>query len=1019
MGGDVAASTEPKRSRHRKWGIWLGALAALYGFYLLAGFFLAPGLIRSQATEWVKTNLGKQLVLGEIKFNPFTLALDVSDIAVPGQTGPMVALGHLRVRFALFSLFQDAYRFSEFRLDHPFVSAVVRRDGSLNLIELVPPSRPDSGPAPALRFDLLSVDQGRVVFSDQRLPDHPQETLQPINFILRDFHTKADKGGEFTLDARSRDNEAFSWRGTLSMAPIASRGRFSVSALQIVTIAKFLNPVLPVALLGGQTNLNGRYDFAFGPAGLQLNLAVPSLAFNNLALDGRDALHGAVTISEAALVIGHLGFAGGPRNAGLTDVTVPRLALHGVSLAGSGAAKGQIVALGDLVLDGLKLDYPKRDVAVQSLSLAGLDLPVARERNGAFSFTHFLPEQKARTPEGPETGVPAWNAALANVSIADTSVHFEDRAVAPVARFDVTALAVTAYGVGTDQQKPVDLKITARLNAKADIMAQGSVTPASQAADLRIAVANVPIKSALPYAPKFPALDLRSGDLDISGSLSLSGGEKSQIRFSGEASIDNLGLYEIADKGLLLGWRSLRVTGIDYRPQRVEIARARLSRPAGRIAILQDRSFNLAALMTPSTGAGEAKPAPGPAKPALSLRLRRLDIDGGSIQFADFSIDPNFQAPIDALQGSITNIASAPDAVATIDLKGQVIDQFSPVTVTGTANLLGYDRNTNIKVAFRNIELPIFNPYSGHYAGYAIAKGKLSTDFTYKIVNRALNADHHVTIDQLEWGTATDSKDRVTWPIRLATALLKDRNGVIDLDVPVAGSLDDPSFHFGPIIWKILGNILEKIVAAPFDLIGSLFSGADKAQFVEFAPGSPALPAGAADSLGALAKALDARPALQLDIPAGPAGKEDAAGIADGRIDALLMAREIKRGQPANVSALSIDDQNDRLSSLYEDKLKKSPEFPDNLPPAPADPAKPLDADQQKEANENQWMRAELRKAFQPGNAELAALGSARGTAIRDALLAKGGIDPARVFLTTNETGEDTKNSVRLELKLR
>jgi uncharacterized protein involved in outer membrane biogenesis len=1020
MGGDETAGTEPKRSRYRRWGMWFGALAAIYGLYLLAGFFLAPGLIRSQATEWVKTNLGKQLALGEIKFNPFTLALDVSDIAVPGRGGPMVALGHLRVRFALLSLFQDAYRFSELRLDRPFVNAVLRPDGSLNLIELVPPSRPDSGPAPALRFDLLSVDRGRVIFSDQSLPNRPQQALQPINFLLRDFHTKASEGGEFTLDARSPGNEAFSWRGTLSIAPIASKGRFVVSALQIATIAKFLNPVLPVTLTSGQANLNGQYDFAYGPAGARLNLAIPSLAFSELALDGGDALHGAVKVSEAALAISHLGFATGPGNSGLTDVTMPHLALHGASLSGTGPAKGQTIGLGDLVLDGLKLDFPRRTVAIQSLSLAALDLPVTRERDGAFSFARFLPILSAQpAPTPPEAaGNTPWTVKLANVTVADTSVRFQDRATAPTAQFDVTALAVTASGLGTDLQNPVTLKVTARLNSRADIMAQGNVTPASRAADLQIALANVPIKAAIPYAPKFPALDLRSGDLDLSGSLFMSGGDKSRIHFSGEASVDNLGVYEKADKGLLLGWRSLRVTGIDYRPERVEIARARLSRPTGRIAILPDRSFNLAALAATSSE-GSGAPAPKSSKPGLDLRLKRLDIDGGSMQFADFSIDPNFQAPIDALQGSITNIGSAPNAVATIDLKGQVIDQFSPVTVTGTANLLGYDRNTNIKVAFRNIELPIFNPYSGHYAGYAIAKGKLSTDFTYRIVNRALNADHHVTIDQLEWGTATDSKDRVTWPIRLATALLKDRNGVIDLDVPVAGSLDDPSFHFGPIIWKILGNILEKIVAAPFDLIGSLFSGADKAQFVEFAPGSPLLPAGAADSLAALAKALDARPALQLDIPAGPGGKEDATGIADERIDALLMAREIKRGRPAAVSALSLDDQNGRLSDLYEDRLKKSPQFPDTLPPAPSDPAKPLDADQQKLANENLWMRAELRKAFQPGNAELATLGSARGTAIRDALLAKGSIDPARVFLTTNEAGEDVKNGVRLELKLR
>ncbi|HEY2837375.1 MAG TPA: DUF748 domain-containing protein [Rhizomicrobium sp.] len=986
--------------------------------YLPAGFYLVPGLIKSQATQWVKTNLHKDLTIGEVRFNPFTLALDANDIAIPGQNGPIVALGHLRVGFSLLSVFQEAYRFTELRLDRPFVQAVIRPDGSLNLIELVPPTRPDSGPAPALRFDLLSVDQGRVLFSNQSLAARPQETLSPINFVLKDFRTKASRGGDFTLEARSQRNEAFSWRGTLSMAPIASAGRFTVSALQIDTIAKFLNQALPVALIGGQTSIGGQYDFAYAPTGLRLNLAVPSLTFSNLAIDGRDMLHGTVTIASANLGIGHFGFAGGPRNAAITDLRMPKLMLHEISLTGAGAAKGQTAKLADLILDSLTVDYPGRRAEIASLNLTGLDLPVDRAKDGAISLMHFLPAPTISVgAPPPEPAAKPWSALLANVALSDSSVHFDDHAVSPAAHFDVTGLGAAIIGAGTDQQKPVTLKISARLNAKADVSVEGAVTPATRAADLKIALSHFPIKAALSYAPNYPALDLKSGEFGVLGALTLSGGDKSQMHFSGDASVDNLGLYEKADEGLLLGWRGLKVTGIDYRPERVDIARARLSRPAGRIAILPDRSFNFAALTTPA--AQTAPPAKSAPKPALAIKLKRLDIEGGSINFADFSIDPNFQAPIDALQGSISNIGSAPDAIATIDLKGQVIDQFSPVTVTGTANLLGYDRNTNIKLAFRNIELPIFNPYSGHYAGYAIAKGKLSTEFTYKIVNRALDADHHVTIDQLEWGTATDSKDRVTWPIRLATALLKDRNGVIDLDVPVAGSLDDPSFHFGPIIWKILGNILEKIVTAPFSLIGSLFSGADKAQFVDFTPGSPALPAGAANSLAALAKALDARPALQLDIPAGPGGKEDAERIADAHIDALLMAREIKRGQPAKVMALNADDQHDRLSDLYETTLKKSPEFPASLTPPPSDSAKSADQDAQKTGNENQWLRSELRKSFLPPNIELAALGSARGTAVRDALLTNSGIDPARVFLTTNQTGEDNKDTVRLELKLR
>ncbi|MBS0281634.1 MAG: hypothetical protein JSR25_10770, partial [Proteobacteria bacterium] len=69
--------------RYRKW-IWAAsALVLLFIAYLLAGYFLVPGLIRSQAVAWVGTNLDKKLALGEIKFDPLRFTVDVGDIAIP------------------------------------------------------------------------------------------------------------------------------------------------------------------------------------------------------------------------------------------------------------------------------------------------------------------------------------------------------------------------------------------------------------------------------------------------------------------------------------------------------------------------------------------------------------------------------------------------------------------------------------------------------------------------------------------------------------------------------------------------------------------------------------------------------------------------------------------------------------------------------------------------------------------------------------------------------------------------
>jgi len=91
--------------RYRKW-IWAASALVLFiAAYLLAGYFLVPRLIRSQATAWVQTNLDKPLALGEIKFDPLRFTVDVSNIAIPDAKQPMVAVGHLKIGFSILSLF--------------------------------------------------------------------------------------------------------------------------------------------------------------------------------------------------------------------------------------------------------------------------------------------------------------------------------------------------------------------------------------------------------------------------------------------------------------------------------------------------------------------------------------------------------------------------------------------------------------------------------------------------------------------------------------------------------------------------------------------------------------------------------------------------------------------------------------------------------------------------------------------------------------------------------------------------
>jgi hypothetical protein len=443
-----------------------------------------------------------------------------------------------------------------------------------------------------------------------------------------------------------------------------------------------------------------------------------------------------------------------------------------------------------------------------------------------------------------------------------------------------------------------------------------------------------------PYVAEATDMTVRRGQLRAAGRFTLTppGDKDADLAFAGDLhvagfrSIDDL-LEEDFINFERLDVRKLRFA---MAPDALSVDGAVLRKPYARVAISPDQVLNVAAVFDPegtaaalaerkakaateATGESETptraarrarkptpKKPPPPPQPREELvetgwpiRIREVRIESGQMNFSDHFIQPNFAADIKDLNGTFEGLSTDPNSAAKIDLKGEV-GEFSPVTIAGEIQLFAFDRHTDVGMKFENISLPIFNPYSGRFAGYNIARGSLTTDLKYVIDDRAVSAQHHIRIDQLEWGEATASKDAVPLPIKLATSLLKDVNGVIDLNVPVNGTLDDPKFRVGPIVWQVIKNILVKAVTFPFRALGSLFKGAEEAQFVQFAPGEAALDAAAAGQLDSLAKGLAQKPEIKLDVPIGVIDELDRPALVEraltAEIDAATRARSCAPG---------------------------------------------------------------------------------------------------------------------------
>jgi len=358
-----------------------------------------------------------------------------------------------------------------------------------------------------------------------------------------------------------------------------------------------------------------------------------------------------------------------------------------------------------------------------------------------------------------------------------------------------------------------------------------------------------------------------------------------------------------------------------------------------------------------------------------------------------------FSSNLFDINGSITGLSSDEDALGEVELSG-AYDRYAPLQITGKINPLRNDLYVALTVDFRDMDLTSISPYAGRYAGYAVEKGKLSFQLHYLIQKNKLDAQHNILIDQFTFGDPVESPDATKLPVRLAVALLKDRNGEIRLDLPVSGELNDPQFRVGRVVLKIIVNLLEKAATSPFALLGALFGGGEQLGYAEFDYGSAALTDAVKKKLDILEKALTERPALRMDIIGHADPEQDREGLKQSRMQQKIRAQKIrelagKKDETATLESVIVSPQEYPLllkRAYKEEKFPKPANFLGIAKDVPVPEMEKLMLDNMKVADE-----------------DLKALADERVRAVRDYLLQSKRIEPERIFIVETKTLEGEK----------
>ncbi|ARP91797.1 hypothetical protein CAL14_17130 [Bordetella genomosp. 9] len=597
-------------------------------------------------------------------------------------------------------------------------------------------------------------------------------------------------------------------------------------------------------------------------------------------------------------------------------------------------------ASGGVILQPLALNL---DVKAAQLPLA----PFANAVRQAAPVTLLAGRAgaSARIDVTDRNGVYAFQATGVKLDLADVSARDESLKPSVTVALKTLSASVDRFALGPGASK-FDLRGTGILGEGA-LSSQGSFTLQPLGVKARVDLSNLNVAQLAPYAASSLNATVRSvrvgakGDVDFAAAQ---GASPMKVSWKGGVDVSDLNLQDRVNRADFLAWKtlSLRNMAISLAGSKpdIDLGDVTLDNFYGNVLLNAQGRLNVLDLIAEPGKAGgsitqdtqsRAAPPPSPARQGAmpDIAVRSVTLKNGRATFNDRFVRPNYTAELSAIEGSVSAVSSTNPRPAKVSVKGRVY-RTAPLSISGIVQPFAKYLTLDIKASARGVDLPRFTTYSSKYVGYPIERGKLSLDVEYRIKDRELQASNRVQLDQLTFGPKSNSPQATTLPVMLAVALLKDRNGNIDINLPVSGSLDDPNFSVGGIIVRVIGNLIVKAVTSPFSLLTSAFGGGDELSYVAFEPGRATLSDDAKEKLKKLATALNDRPSLKMDIAGRADPATDEAGLRQAWVDARIRAARAratgKSGRLDPDAPLSAADRAKYLEAAYDNtKMENKP----------------------------------------------------------------------------------------------
>ena len=825
--------------------------------YLLLTAVVLPPILTSRIKTIHLQQTGRELQLEGSWINPLSLEVGLEQLALQDPDGELLlAFDELKVDFSLLgTVFGAGIRFDSVELDglqfhlrkqtlkegmegYSFADILAYRQ-TLPAPEPEPEqeSEQESGSEPlVVSVASLQVSAKLIEYSDLTRSEPVNSQLLGLQLRVNDFTTATEPdtaGTDYQVSLRSSYGGTVKLAGQLSLVQQQVTGDLAIKQLNLLPIWQYLSPQLAFRLQSGALAADIDYQLQWGE----------QFAFS---MDGS--------------------------RIDLADMDIQPVQ----STPSSPNQLSSQIQWDNLRIDGVAVNSSDRSVAVGGIEWRELALKSGHRNTNSGVQVELLElfatkqsDNVEQTADAATESQSPWQITLDKFVMSGSSISWRAPELGDTP-LQLSPLNMVVNNISWPEKSPLSIELDSRINSDGGLTVAGQLAPQSLQGQLQVTL-DTPLALINPLLQQSITGKIDSGKLG--STLMLLFADHNLAQITGSAAVDRLSLID-AQQAPLFGWQQLAIEGIDVSlaQQRAAINKVFLLKPAAGVHVDADGVSNMQRLAKASESEptedkvleNEAQTTPGEPY-SWQVAVKEVVIEDGQLDFADESLSAPFATQIAGFGGTVTSFDSSGDKPAKVNLKG-LVDEYAPISLVGTLGPTSPTMALDLKFNFDGMELASLSPYSGTYVGRAIDKGQLNLALDYQLQNNRLKGKNKIRIEQISLGGKIDSPDAVSLPLGPAIALLKNASGVIKLNVPVSGKVDDPSFTVAGVVWSAFSNLIIKTVTSPFNLLGSLVGSSDDLQRIPFAPGTAELNDLAEKKLQELAGALAQRPSLKLRL---------------------------------------------------------------------------------------------------------------------------------------------------------